>query len=49
MGDRDVFVTERDLSELRRIVPSARTTVTADCGHFGNVERPRAVLAALFG
>jgi len=49
MGDRDVFVTSRDLSELRRIVPGARTTVIADCGHFGNVERPREVLAALFG
>lgn len=49
MGDRDVFVTPRDLSELRRLVPGARTTVIADCGHFGNVERPREVLAALFG
>jgi len=46
-GDRDVFVRDDDLVRLRRILPNAATTITADCGHFGNVERPAEVLAAL--
>lgn len=38
-GDRDVFVSDSDLR--------GTVTVIADCGHFGNVERPAEVLAAL--
>jgi pimeloyl-ACP methyl ester carboxylesterase len=46
-GDDDVFVTDDDLARLARVVRRCTTTVIADCGHFGNVERPAAVLAAL--
>ena len=46
-GDRDVFVTKEDLDHLGRLLPSSVRTVIADCGHFGAVERPRAVLRAL--
>lgn len=45
-GDRDVFVTADDLVVLGRVVPHSLRTVIADCGHFGNVERPNEVLAA---
>lgn len=48
-GDRDVFVRDDDLARLRALVPHARTVVIDDCGHFGNVERPTAVLAELAG
>jgi pimeloyl-ACP methyl ester carboxylesterase len=46
-GDRDVFVTDADLERLARELPDCVGTVVADCGHFGNVERPAEVLAAL--
>lgn len=46
-GDRDVFVTQEDLDHLGRLLPSSVRTVIPDCGHFGAVERPRAVLKAL--
>lgn len=46
-GDRDVFVTQDDLDRLGRLLPSSVRTVIPDCGHFGAVERPRAVLQAL--
>lgn len=46
-GDRDVFVTERDFIELASVLPDSHRTVIADCGHFGIVERPSEVLAAL--
>jgi pimeloyl-ACP methyl ester carboxylesterase len=46
-GDNDVFVTDDDLERLARVVRRCTTTVIADCGHFGNVEQPAAVLAAL--
>jgi pimeloyl-ACP methyl ester carboxylesterase len=46
-GDRDVFVRDDDLARLRAILPDAATAVIADCGHFGNVERPAEALAAL--
>ncbi len=46
-GDRDVFVTQDDLDRLGRLLPSSVRTVIPDCGHFGAVERPRAVLRAL--
>jgi len=46
-GDRDVFVTQEDLDHLGRLLPSSVRTVIPDCGHFGAVERPRAVLLAL--
>lgn len=46
-GDRDIFVADADLDHLGRILPASIRTVIADCGHFGTVERPAAVLAAL--
>lgn len=46
-GDRDVFVTDADFAELARVVPRSIRTVIDDCGHFGIVERPAAVLEAL--
>ncbi len=46
-GDRDVFVRESDLERLTRLLPSSRTEVIDGCGHFANVERPDAVLAAI--
>lgn len=46
-GDRDVFVTQGDLDRLAATVANALTTVIADCGHFGNVERPLETLEAL--
>jgi pimeloyl-ACP methyl ester carboxylesterase len=46
-GDRDVFVTQEDLDHLGQLLPSSVRTVIPDCGHFGAVERPRAVLSAL--
>lgn len=46
-GDRDIFVTGEDLEHLGRLVPSSTCSIIPDCGHFGNVERPRAVLKAL--
>lgn len=46
-GDQDVFVTQEDLDHLGRLLPSSVRAVIADCGHFGAVERPRAVLKAL--
>ncbi|MEY2849066.1 MAG: hypothetical protein RI885_1733 [Actinomycetota bacterium] len=46
-GDRDVFVTDRDLVELGRVIPHSRRTAIRDCGHFGPVERPAEVLSAL--
>ncbi len=46
-GDRDVFVTQDDLAHLSRILPQTVSSVIPDCGHFGAVERPAAVLVAL--
>ncbi len=46
-GDRDVFVNRADFEALERILPDSSLTVIADCGHFGIVERPAAVLEAL--
>ena len=46
-GDRDVFVRDSDLSRLAALLPHARTRTIDGCGHFANVERPGAVLAAL--
>ena len=46
-GDRDVFVTAADHEHLSRILPQSVCTVVSDCGHFGAVERPAEVLAAL--
>ena len=45
-GDRDVFVRDDDLTRLTALLPHARTIVVDACGHFANVERPHAVLAA---
>ena len=46
-GDRDIFVSAADFDELARVVPTSRRAVIEDCGHFGIIERPHAVLAAL--
>lgn len=46
-GDRDVFVTDDDLATLGRLLPDSIRSVIADCGHFGNVERPTEVLVEL--
>lgn len=46
-GDRDVFVTDSDLRHLERTVPGSVCTVISDCGHFGALEQPYAVLGAL--
>ncbi|MET0991420.1 MAG: alpha/beta hydrolase [Lacisediminihabitans sp.] len=46
-GDRDVFVSPADLEQLGRLLPQSVRTVIADCGHYGPVERPHEVLAAL--
>jgi len=46
-GDHDVFVTNEDFAELATVAPGALLTVLDDCGHFGIVERPAAVLVAL--
>ena len=46
-GDRDVFVAHDDYDRLGRVVRRFDSSVVADCGHFGNVERPAQTLAAL--
>lgn len=46
-GDRDVFVTDADLAHLGGLLPGSIRSVIDDCGHFGTVERPDAVLVAL--
>lgn len=46
-GDRDVFVVQSDINRLRVLLPGTVATVITDCGHFGPVERPLEVLAAL--
>jgi pimeloyl-ACP methyl ester carboxylesterase len=46
-GDRDVFVSPADLQQLGRLLPDSHLAVIADCGHFGPIERPHEVLAAL--
>ncbi|MCU1514788.1 MAG: alpha/beta hydrolase [Microbacteriaceae bacterium] len=46
-GDRDIFVNQQDLEHLGTLLPASIRVVIADCGHFGAVERPDEVLAAL--
>lgn len=46
-GDQDVFVSDRDLAELGRLLPGMRRAVIDDCGHFAAVERPHEVLRIL--
>ncbi len=46
-GDRDVFSTASDLAQLGAVIPQARTSVIAECGHFALSERPDATLEAL--
>jgi pimeloyl-ACP methyl ester carboxylesterase len=46
-GDRDVFVGDDDYARLAAVIPRFSAVVVADCGHFGNVERPAETLAAL--
>lgn len=45
-GDRDIFVRDHDFEELAAAMPRARLSVIPDCGHFGIVEWPFAVLDA---
>jgi pimeloyl-ACP methyl ester carboxylesterase len=46
-GDRDVFVADDDYARLGDVVRRLDHGVVADCGHFGNVERPAETLRAL--
>ncbi|MCS5722642.1 alpha/beta hydrolase [Herbiconiux sp. CPCC 203407] len=46
-GARDVFVTVHDDRMLERTVPGAVTRVLGRAGHFGHIEAPGDVLAAL--
>jgi pimeloyl-ACP methyl ester carboxylesterase len=46
-GDKDVFVADDDYPRLARVVERFEYSVVADCGHFGNVERPAQTLSAL--
>lgn len=46
-GDRDIFVSDGDFVELAAAMPRAQLSVIPDCGHFGIIEWPFAVLAAL--
>jgi pimeloyl-ACP methyl ester carboxylesterase len=46
-GDRDVFVTPKDLRDLAGTIPGAQLTTISDCGHFPHVEHPFQTLAAL--
>ncbi|MDO4110899.1 alpha/beta hydrolase [Clavibacter michiganensis] len=46
-GDDDVFVSRDDLDLLARAVPSLRSAVIRDAGHFAHVERPVETLRAL--
>jgi pimeloyl-ACP methyl ester carboxylesterase len=46
-GDRDVFARPGDLDGLAAILPDSVREIVADCGHFGLIERPAEVLAAL--
>jgi pimeloyl-ACP methyl ester carboxylesterase len=46
-GADDAFARPDDLVRLRALLPAARTTVLAGCGHFAHVERPRETVSAL--
>jgi pimeloyl-ACP methyl ester carboxylesterase len=46
-GDRDVFSPPDDLRLLGEIQPNSHRETIAGCGHFGHIERPHQVLAAL--
>ncbi|MFT2692832.1 alpha/beta fold hydrolase [Clavibacter zhangzhiyongii] len=46
-GDHDVFVSRDDLDLLARTVPTLRSAVIRDAGHFAHVERPAETLRAL--
>ncbi len=46
-GDDDVFGSRDDLDLLARAVPSRRSAVIRDAGHFAHVERPVETLRAL--
>jgi pimeloyl-ACP methyl ester carboxylesterase len=47
-GRQDVFARVDDLARLRDTLPDVRTVLLEDCGHFAHVERPDAVVRALF-
>jgi pimeloyl-ACP methyl ester carboxylesterase len=46
-GDRDVFVGREDDARLRRVIPRFSAATLPSTGHFGHIERPALVLAAL--
>ncbi len=46
-GSRDVFAGETDAAAFFWLIPDFREVRLADAGHFANVERPDAVLAAV--
>jgi pimeloyl-ACP methyl ester carboxylesterase len=46
-GDRDRFTARGDLDGLRELLPTARTEVLEDCGHFPQVEQPERLLSLL--
>jgi pimeloyl-ACP methyl ester carboxylesterase len=46
-GDRDVFTGREDDSRLRRVIRRFSAATLPATGHFGHIERPRLVLAAL--
>lgn len=46
-GDSDRFTAPGDLDALRAVLPTARTAVLGDCGHFPQVEQPERLLGLL--
>lgn len=46
-GDRDALLRESDLERLTRLLPSSRTLVITDCGHFAQIEQPDALLEVI--
>jgi pimeloyl-ACP methyl ester carboxylesterase len=46
-GDRDVFSRPVDFDRLGDILPGSHRQTIDECGHFGHIERPLEVLAAL--
>lgn len=48
-GDRDVLAHRDDLTRLESLLPQARTTTIADCGHFATVEHPDQIVDRLVG
>lgn len=47
IGDDDVFARPSDLDRLGDLLPDSHRAIIEDCGHFGLIERPTAVLREL--